>query len=966
MAPRFLATLSRLALQRVFRAPARAFFPCLLLLAVSVLGGHGFGAPPGQGMTFAQRIGALEEAGDLGRDEALLLRFQFVFAPDQLPEEFKTGQFVPTRCATDLVRSFRAQEERLSPALREQLEGYIEQTLTRSQYLSSGGHFQLNYQTSGEDAVPLKDEDPADGVPDFINALGVYLEHAYTVEVLMVGFADPLRHGGPYQVYFQDMQSYGYTQADPSQPSGTVMVLHNDYEGFPANEDPDGQVWGAAKVSAAHEFKHASQYMGSQWAEGGWIELDAVWAEDLAFDQTNDFYSYLWWGSPIRNPETPLDDGGTGSYEDCVLQTCMQELWGAQAVVDFWERRADHGGESVLDSYARVVEARGGSWAWFWSQFTAWNFATAHRTLTGLGYAEATAFPYGAVSAHGTAYPCQLSGEVAHLAATFLQLDDLGHEAGQLVLELTGDAGSPPLMAAVVVQRGDGTGLLEIIEAGQGPHTVSVDLPDMVAAAVVVSNPATSGESRPFTLTARRQISQPQPLLDLAQASLRLSLEGGESRVVGTGIANQGEAGSTLNFRASVWDRDPTVYLTELAARSEGDKSVAGSSLSVTPDAYLPGQPLTVILSLTNSSPDEEWLRELQLTLPAGVNLLDATAFSGGSQGDMAWDGLTGAGVTTSWFGTSGALEYGVVCPGETASATLELAVDAGFSGDLDLTGTLWGDDFGFAPHSLPVSVTLHRSWSQLALTAPGGSLDCALGEAVEIAWNQDGSLDTVAVSLSRDGGQSWEDLGQSSAAAGGFTWLATGAPTTRGVLRLTGQPGDAVVTGPSTVTLFPPSEMVKCLTPAGVVDQGQSMEILLDCRAPDTGAGSFAAWLVVQADGAIPQGLVPVQLDVTPVAASPGETPATPGLRGNFPNPFNPATRLQYYLPRGGAVSLDILDLRGARVRRLVGQTLDAGLHQVAWDGRDDAGRALPTGLYLARLRAPGLVDTHKMVLAK
>jgi len=80
----------------------------------------------------------------------------------------------------------------------------------------------------------------------------------------------------------------------------------------------------------------------------------------------------------------------------------------------------------------------------------------------------------------------------------------------------------------------------------------------------------------------------------------------------------------------------------------------------------------------------------------------------------------------------------------------------------------------------------------------------------------------------------------------------------------------------------------------------------------------------------------------------------AIAGLAG-WPNPFNPRTMVRFDLPRAGRVELAVFDLQGRRVRTLLAGNAAAGPHEVLWQGDDDAGRTLPSGVYLARLRGPG-----------
>ena len=78
---------------------------------------------------------------------------------------------------------------------------------------------------------------------------------------------------------------------------------------------------------------------------------------------------------------------------------------------------------------------------------------------------------------------------------------------------------------------------------------------------------------------------------------------------------------------------------------------------------------------------------------------------------------------------------------------------------------------------------------------------------------------------------------------------------------------------------------------------------------------------------------------------------PSEPLLEQSFPNPFNSSTVIPFALPADGDVRLEVYDVVGQRVRTLVAGSLAAGLHQVAWDGRDDLGQAVAGGVYLYRL---------------
>jgi hypothetical protein len=89
--------------------------------------------------------------------------------------------------------------------------------------------------------------------------------------------------------------------------------------------------------------------------------------------------------------------------------------------------------------------------------------------------------------------------------------------------------------------------------------------------------------------------------------------------------------------------------------------------------------------------------------------------------------------------------------------------------------------------------------------------------------------------------------------------------------------------------------------------------------------------------------------------------------LHPNYPNPFNPATTIRYDLQDAAIVNLAIYDVTGKLVKTLVaGEAKDAGPHEMVWNGRDEAGRVVATGVYFYRLDTGGYSQTRKMVMVK
>jgi hypothetical protein len=109
-------------------------------------------------------------------------------------------------------------------------------------------------------------------------------------------------------------------------------------------------------------------------------------------------------------------------------------------------------------------------------------------------------------------------------------------------------------------------------------------------------------------------------------------------------------------------------------------------------------------------------------------------------------------------------------------------------------------------------------------------------------------------------------------------------------------------------------------------------------------------------------------------INGAPGETQEDPvslvptrfALYGNYPNPFNTSTTIRYDLPEPSTVVLKVYNVLGAEVITLVEGTVEAGTHQVQWDGRSAQGRSLGTGPYFYELRAGNTRHTGKMMFVR
>ncbi|MCL4304343.1 T9SS type A sorting domain-containing protein [bacterium] len=98
-------------------------------------------------------------------------------------------------------------------------------------------------------------------------------------------------------------------------------------------------------------------------------------------------------------------------------------------------------------------------------------------------------------------------------------------------------------------------------------------------------------------------------------------------------------------------------------------------------------------------------------------------------------------------------------------------------------------------------------------------------------------------------------------------------------------------------------------------------------------------------------------------------DRPELPGgfsLRQNYPNPFNPETMIEFTVPHRSDVTLEVFDVLGRRVSHLISGYFEAGTHRIGWNGRNNSGVSVPSGIYFYRLTTPDYIQTRRMLLMR
>jgi len=88
--------------------------------------------------------------------------------------------------------------------------------------------------------------------------------------------------------------------------------------------------------------------------------------------------------------------------------------------------------------------------------------------------------------------------------------------------------------------------------------------------------------------------------------------------------------------------------------------------------------------------------------------------------------------------------------------------------------------------------------------------------------------------------------------------------------------------------------------------------------------------------------------------------------LKGNFPNPFNPETTIRYSVKDNTQVNIDVYNLKGQLVKRLVNEDKAPGEHTVVWNGTDNNNRQVSSGVYFFKMKAGKYSSSKKMILMK
>ncbi|MBL7052661.1 MAG: T9SS type A sorting domain-containing protein [Candidatus Marinimicrobia bacterium] len=261
-------------------------------------------------------------------------------------------------------------------------------------------HFKFHFTTTGEDSISVTDADE-NGIPDWIDSSAIYAEYSYhlLLDSLLLPEPPEDNQGFPeIDIYFEDTGAYGWTEKDQEKDAfenefgrrtrwTSFIRIDND---FPP-EDFFTSYYEALKVTIAHELFHVFQFGIGTWeftdGEREFLEGNAVWMEDFAFPEVNDYLDYLpgYFDDPTR-------DISTYDYEFGIFYTFLVGYFGDLSfMANLWAQIEE------MPNYVALEHTINGEWNSNFSNilthFGTWNCFTGTRALEGLFYEDAALFP---------------------------------------------------------------------------------------------------------------------------------------------------------------------------------------------------------------------------------------------------------------------------------------------------------------------------------------------------------------------------------------------------------------------------------------------------------------------------------------------------------------------------------------------------------------------------------------------
>jgi len=340
-----------------------------------------------RGAASSDLIETAYSSGEITRGDKIYYNLVAVINPEQLPDRFKSAETGVIRSGTPFVNEALDHWDMMSSSQQAAASALMARPETDSLYISPGGHFAIHYEIGTSDGVPPEDLDSSN-VPDFVERIGIYADSSYRQYQINLGYYPPPQDVDSfYDIYLLHIGNYyGVTIREGAGDSAwndykSYIQLHNNFEFAPSNQDPEGTIIGAQKVTVAHEYFHATQlaYAYKNGPDLWFTEGTAVFFENDMFDQANDHYSYLPYF--FNYPDTFLIDtnlygSNLHNYSTFVWPEFLAKKYGRGILKTIWEYERYYTPLASMDS---ALKPFGADVETAFPEFTLWNYFTGVR-----------------------------------------------------------------------------------------------------------------------------------------------------------------------------------------------------------------------------------------------------------------------------------------------------------------------------------------------------------------------------------------------------------------------------------------------------------------------------------------------------------------------------------------------------------------------------------------------------------
>jgi hypothetical protein len=222
-------------------------------------------------------------------------------------------------------------------------------------------------------------------------------------------------------------------------------------------------------------------------------------------------------------------------------------------------------------------------------------------------------------------------------------------------------------------------------------------------------------------------ISEASPTLVFDVENVVMNIPFNQTETENFSIENTGQA--NIKYKTYISSANQTIL--------QPGRNIYGSFLTCNEDVVNAGETYQIELTIYNASLDNEWLKDVIIEFPDGVNLISATDFVGGTE-DMLFEGNTGNGATAFWHGENDD-GWGVIHGGQNAIATIEIELDESFSDHFTLVFEIMGEVYGDEPHIIAGELpfrNLGRVIDWLSLDQVNGQIEGGQAEILGLNFN--------------------------------------------------------------------------------------------------------------------------------------------------------------------------------------------------------------------------------------